>query len=207
MRRASKKTFLTFAVALAAAQRSLLQAQTPVAPTFQGAVNDIRTIAIAAGTLVAGMVGLVGLGRTAYKLSQGDADSMTALIFAIVGIVLGFLANTFIICPGRFSRGAPPFNARLGNFTREPAMKETPIFRNIQHIPRVWGVTYVKLFATLGGGLLATTLAFALTPGATTVVKVLMIGLGVAATLLGYVVCFLMDNTDRLESDAASFLN
>jgi hypothetical protein len=46
--------------------------------------------------LVAGMVGLVGLGRTAYKLSQGDTDSMTALIFAIVGIVLGFLANTFI---------------------------------------------------------------------------------------------------------------
>ena len=73
-----------------------LQAQQPVAPTFQGAVNDIRTIAIAAGTLVAGMVGLVGLGRTAYKLSQGDSDSMTALIFAIVGIVLGFLANTFI---------------------------------------------------------------------------------------------------------------
>jgi FtsH-binding integral membrane protein len=71
-------------------------AQIPVAPTFQGAVNDIRTIAVAAGTLVAGLVGLIGLGRTAYKLSQGDTDSMTALIFAIVGIVLGFLANTFI---------------------------------------------------------------------------------------------------------------
>ena len=55
------------------------------------------TIAIAAGTLVAGMVGLIGLGRTAYKLSQGDTDSMTSLIFAIVGIVLGFLANTFIV--------------------------------------------------------------------------------------------------------------
>jgi hypothetical protein len=75
----------------------LLQAQQPVAPTFQGAVNDIRTIAIAAGTLVAGLVGLVGLGRTAYKLSQGDTDSMTSLIFAIVGIVIGFLANTFIV--------------------------------------------------------------------------------------------------------------
>lgn len=73
-----------------------LQAQTPVAPAFQGAITDIRTIAVAAGTLVAGLVGLVGLGRTAYKLSQGDTDSMTALIFAIVGIVLGFLANTFI---------------------------------------------------------------------------------------------------------------
>src|SRR5213592_1402139 len=97
MRRARNKMFVSLAAALAAAQHSLLQAQTTVAPTFQGAVNDIRTIAIAAGTLVAGIVGLVGLGRTAYKLSQGGTDSMTSLIFAIVGIVLGFLANTFII--------------------------------------------------------------------------------------------------------------
>jgi hypothetical protein len=73
-----------------------LHAQEVVAPAFLAAVNDIREIAIAAGTLVAGMVGLIGLGRTAYKLSQGDTDSMTSLIFAIVGIVLGFLANTFI---------------------------------------------------------------------------------------------------------------
>jgi lysylphosphatidylglycerol synthetase-like protein (DUF2156 family) len=67
-----------------------LQAQTSVAPTFERAVTDIRTIAVAAGTLVAGLIGLIGLGR------QGDTDSMTALIFAIVGIVLGFLANTCI---------------------------------------------------------------------------------------------------------------
>ena len=77
-------------------QSYMLYAQQTVAPTFEAAVTDIQTIAIAAGTLVAGLVGLVGLGRTAYKLSQGDSDSMTALIFAIVGIVLGFLANTFI---------------------------------------------------------------------------------------------------------------
>lgn len=95
MRRA-RKVSLTLTTALALSRPFLLQAQAQVAPTFQGAVNDIRTIAIAAGTLVAGMVGLVGLGRTAYKLSQGDNDSMTSLIFAIVGIVLGFLANTFI---------------------------------------------------------------------------------------------------------------
>jgi hypothetical protein len=94
--RTMRKITLALATALLLSKPLLLQAQVQVAPTFQGAVNDIRTIAIAAGTLVAGMVGLVGLGRTAYKLSQGDTDSMTALIFAIVGIVLGFLANTFI---------------------------------------------------------------------------------------------------------------
>lgn len=95
--RLSTKAFLILAVGLAAAQPLLLQAQTSVAPTFENAVDDIKDIAIAAGTLAAGLVGLVGLGRTAYKLSQGDTDSMTALIFAIVGIVLGFLANTFIV--------------------------------------------------------------------------------------------------------------
>ena len=95
MKPAQRKA-LTIAVVVSVARPSWLLAQTPVAPTFQGAINDIRTIAIAAGTLVAGIVGLVGLGRTAYKLSQGDTDSMTSLIFAIVGIVLGFLASTFI---------------------------------------------------------------------------------------------------------------
>ena len=92
----SRKRIYAIAAGLLLSQPLLLHAQQSVAPTFQGAVTDIQTIAIAAGTLVAGLVGLVGLGRTAYKLSQGDSDSMTALIFAIVGIVLGFLANTFI---------------------------------------------------------------------------------------------------------------
>jgi uncharacterized membrane protein len=73
-----------------------LLAQTQVAPTFQGAVTDITSIAVAAGTLVAGLVGLVGLGRTAWKLSNGDPDAMTSLLMAIVAIVLGFLANTFM---------------------------------------------------------------------------------------------------------------
>ena len=94
--RPARKASLALATALALSRPYLLQAQVQVAPTFQGAINDIKTIAIAAGTLVAGLVGLIGLGRTAYKLSQGDTDSMTSLIFAIVGIVLGFLANTFI---------------------------------------------------------------------------------------------------------------
>jgi len=94
--RPARKASLVLATAVALSRPYLLQAQVQVAPTFQGAINDIKTIAIAAGTLVAGLVGLIGLGRTAYKLSQGDTDSMTSLIFAIVGIVLGFLANTFI---------------------------------------------------------------------------------------------------------------
>ncbi len=85
-------------------------------------------------------------------------------------------------------------------------MRERPIFRNIQHVPKVWGVTYLKLFATLGSGLLATTLGFSLTSGATAIVKVMVIGLGVAITLLIYGFCFWIDNTDHLERDSSAFI-
>ena len=85
-------------------------------------------------------------------------------------------------------------------------MNERPIFRNIQHVPKVWGVTYLKLFATLGAGLLATTLGFSLTSGASAIVKVMVIGLGVVITLLLYGVCFWIDNTDYLDRDLADFL-
>lgn len=85
-------------------------------------------------------------------------------------------------------------------------MKETPIFRNIQHVPRIWGITYPKLFACLAGGLLATTIGFYFTSYQAAVVKVIVIGLGAAITLLLYGICFWVDNTDLLERDAASFL-
>ena len=87
-----------------------------------------------------------------------------------------------------------------------PHMKETLIFRNIQHVPRVWGVTYLKLFPTLGGGLLVTTVGFAMTPGETAVVKLTMIGLGVVSTLLLYGIAFWIDNTDPLERNSAPFI-
>jgi hypothetical protein len=88
----------------------------------------------------------------------------------------------------------------------ESIMTERPIFRNIQHIPKVWGISYVKLFATLGSGLMATTLGFFLTSGASALVKVMVIGLGVLVTSLIYAICFWIDNTDHLEKDSAHFL-
>ncbi len=85
-------------------------------------------------------------------------------------------------------------------------MKETPIFRNIQHIPRIWGVTYPKLFGSLGGGLLATTLGFVLASAGTVVLKLALIVFGVFTTAIFYGLCFLVDNTDRLERDSARFI-
>ena len=62
-------------------------------------------------------------------------------------------------------------------------MKETPIFRNIQHVPRIWGVTYPKAFGSLGVGLLFTTVAFASAgrASATRKIGVLVIGIFVTA--------------------------
>lgn len=85
-------------------------------------------------------------------------------------------------------------------------MKESLIFRNIQHVPRIWGVTYLKLFPTLGGGLLVTTLGFILTPAESAAVKLMMLGLGVVATLALYGVSLWIDNSDPLERDSAPFI-
>jgi len=85
-------------------------------------------------------------------------------------------------------------------------MTERTIFRNIQHIPRVWGVTYPKLFATLGCGLLATTAGFSLSSGAGALGKVAVIGMGVAATAAIYGVCLWTDRRDALDRDHAPFL-
>lgn len=85
-------------------------------------------------------------------------------------------------------------------------MNERQIFRNIQHVPKVWGVTYLKLFATLGSGLLATTLGFFLSSGAAALIKVMVIGLGVIITAILYAISFWIDNSDHLDRDAAGFL-
>jgi hypothetical protein len=85
-------------------------------------------------------------------------------------------------------------------------VNERLIFRNIQHIPKVWGITYIKLFTTLGTGLLFTTVGFSLTSGSNTIVKIMVIGFGIAVTGIVFGICFWLDNTDQLENDSATFL-
>jgi len=79
--------------------------------------------------------------------------------------------------------------------------KERGISRNIQHVPKVWGVTYPKLFATIGFGLLVTTVAFGFSSGASTLVKVLIIGFGIAITAAFYGVCFWLEYQETLDRD------
>jgi len=50
------------------------------------ASTDVTDIARAAGATLGGLVGFIGVGRTAYKLSQGDTDATQSLIMAVIPI-------------------------------------------------------------------------------------------------------------------------
>lgn len=52
--------------------------------------TNLRDIARVAGGILGSLVGFIGMGRTAWKLSQGDTDATNSIIMAIVGIALAF---------------------------------------------------------------------------------------------------------------------
>ena len=85
-------------------------------------------------------------------------------------------------------------------------MRETPIFRNIQHVPHIWGVTYPKLFGSLAGGLLVTTVGFFFVSGNTAIAKVLVISLGAVVSLLLYAISLWIDQGDPWERHSMPFL-
>jgi hypothetical protein len=81
-------------------------------------------------------------------------------------------------------------------------MKEQRIHRNITHVPKVWGVTYSKLFLTLGGGLLITALGFSMASGAGTIVKIGIICLGGLITVALHGICWWYENQAGIIRDA-----
>jgi hypothetical protein len=81
-------------------------------------------------------------------------------------------------------------------------MKELRIHRNIQHVPKVWGVTYSKLFLTLGGGLLITAVGFSFGSGAGTVGKIGLICMGGLITAALHGVCWWFESRDKIDRDA-----
>lgn len=88
MRKSAVILFLCLATSLAMAQE--------VSGAIQDAIADITTIASAVGAVVMGIVGVVGLGRAAYKFAHGDTDAVTSLIMGIVALFIGALCATFI---------------------------------------------------------------------------------------------------------------
>jgi len=73
-------------------------------------------------------------------------------------------------------------------------MSYKAIHRNLQHVPRIWGVSYWKLFASLFATLLVMMVFFYTVSRG---LAALAVGIGVG--LAGYGISFLMDSRDPLE--------
>ena len=73
-------------------------------------------------------------------------------------------------------------------------MSYKAIHRNLQHVPRIWGVSYWKLFASLFATLLVMMVFFYTVSRG---LAALAVGIGVG--LAGYGISFWMDSRDPLE--------
>jgi len=73
-------------------------------------------------------------------------------------------------------------------------MSYKAIHRNLQHMPRIWGVSYWKLFASLFATLLVMMVFFYTVSRG---LAALAVGIGVG--LAGYGISFWMDSRDPLE--------
>jgi len=67
-----------------------------VSGAIEDAIDDVTEIAAAVGAVVMGIVGVVGMGRAAYKFAHGDTDAVTSLVMGIVALFIGALCATFI---------------------------------------------------------------------------------------------------------------
>ena len=70
-------------------------AQTQAQDAMTSAADQAKAVAKIVGAVVLAVVGMVALGRAAYKFSTGDHDAVTSLVTAIVAICLGVAANNF----------------------------------------------------------------------------------------------------------------
>lgn len=77
-------------------------------------------------------------------------------------------------------------------------MAERGISRNVQHVPKVWGVTYIKLFASIGVGLLITTVGFVVNSKAGIIGRIFTLLLGSLVTFALYGLCFWFERQDPI---------
>ena len=70
-------------------------AQTQAQDAITDAASQARAIAQTVGAVVLAVVGMVALGRAAYKFSTGDHDAVTSLVTSVCAICLGVAANNF----------------------------------------------------------------------------------------------------------------
>ena len=69
-------------------------------------------------------------------------------------------------------------------------METHRIYRNLQTVPKIWGITFPKLFGVLFGGLIV------MMPLMFTLPRLLAFGVTAALMVTGLVVCWIMDQQD-----------
>ena len=82
-----KKRFLIFSAAI-----TLLAIDLAAQVDLGNATAQVSSIGSQVAGVIGGLIGLIGIGRCAYKFSNGDTGAITALIEGIVGLVLGQIA-------------------------------------------------------------------------------------------------------------------
>jgi len=80
-------------------------------------------------------------------------------------------------------------------------MRERRIFLNITHVPRIWGVPYPKVFITVGLLIFTTVGGNAISGGAGTMVKMLVVAGSVLLAASLHVLFMYMERFDVLEQD------
>jgi len=80
-------------------------------------------------------------------------------------------------------------------------MTERRIFKNICHVPKIWGVPYPKVFISVGLLLFSTVAGNALASGSSTMGKALVIVVSVLLSATLHCVFLMMERVDVLERD------
>jgi hypothetical protein len=86
-------------------------------------------------------------------------------------------------------------------------MTERRIFKNICHVPKIWGVPYPKVFASVGLLLFCTVGGNVLAGGSSTIGKVLVIVGSVLISASLHCVFLLMERVDVLERELTFIKN
>lgn len=63
---------------------------------LSNAISNVQTIAGQVAAVLGGLIGLLGIGRAAYKFAHGDGDAITSLIVGIVAYALGQVASAML---------------------------------------------------------------------------------------------------------------
>ena len=86
-------------------------------------------------------------------------------------------------------------------------MRERRIFLNIAHVPKIWGVPYPKVFITVGLLIFSTVGGNALSGGAGTIIKILVVAGSVLLAASLHVFFMLAERVDVLEQEISFIKN